>query len=112
MGARIMDPTSRVLAIAQDVTGAMSSQGIPFNNDLSKKFNSDLKMNLGAFQGLLNVIQNNINNDRRLSLLRKLDWKRLSGDPSTGKTFSQYFLENSINDLIVALDAVISHSPF
>jgi hypothetical protein len=106
-----MDPTARVLLIGRDVTVTMTSVGIQFDNDLSKRFGPDLNMNLGSFQGLLNQIQNTINGDKQLHLVVPFDWKKISPAP-TGETFSQFFLVRSINSLILGIDGIVSHSPF
>jgi hypothetical protein len=107
-----MNPTARLLYVSYDVTSTMTVKGINYGGDISKRFAQDLGMKLGSFQSLLSAIQTTINKDKRLPLLQPLNWKKLGGNPSTGETFSQYYLQRSINELVIALDWVMSHSPY
>jgi hypothetical protein len=106
-----MNPTSRLLHVSSDVTGTMSDNGLDAS-DISKKWGPDLGMNLGDFEILLNKIQKTINKDDHLPQARKLNWTKIPGHPETDETFSQYYLRQSINELIVALNWVMSHAPY
>jgi hypothetical protein len=106
-----MNPTTRLLYVGSDVTSTMSQIGIDFGGDIGKTFGPDLGMNLGAFEALLTAIQKAINNDGRLPQNRKLNWKTIAAS-SSGQTFSQTYLQKSINDLSIALDWAMSHTPY
>lgn len=107
-----MDATTRLLYIGNDVDAAMINRHINYHHDISKRFQQDLGLNLGGFQTLLNDIEALINQDHRLALLHPLDWKSLKGDPASGQTFSQYYWQRSVAELIRALDWVMAHSPY
>jgi hypothetical protein len=106
-----MNPTTRLLYVGSDVTSTMSKIGIDFGGDIGKMFGPDLGMNLGDFEALLSAIQKTINGDSRLPQTRKLNWKTIP-ENSSGQTFSQTYLQKSINDLSIALAWVMSHSPY
>src|SRR5258708_3160805 len=94
--------------IAEDVRAALdSTAGLDYNNDLSKIFNG-LLTNLGAFDGLLDKIQNNINRDTRIKLLKSFNHKTLK---VKGVKFDRYFFDQSIGDLIHGLIGILSYAP-
>jgi hypothetical protein len=107
-----MNPTTRLLYVGSDVTLTMNQNNIDFGGDIGKTFGPDLGMNLGGFEGLLDAIQKTINSDNRLPQTRKLNWKKIPENSVSGQTFSQIFLQKSISDLTLALDWVMSHTPY
>jgi hypothetical protein len=105
-----MNVTARIIYLNDDVTSVMSGLHMDAS-DISKRFGPDFGMNLGAFEALLDAIQRKVNKDARLPQTKKLNWKKLPPAP-TGQTFSQVYLQKSVNELIAAIDWVMSHSPY
>ena len=98
-----MEPTARLLRVGADVTSTMKTFSIPFDGDFGKKFSSDLNIKFQAFEQLLDAVEHTINSDRLLPKIHPFHWK-VPG-------FSQYYYPRSVNDLVWAIDGMISHSP-
>jgi hypothetical protein len=97
----------RTVLIRQDVTAAISSVPIDFQNDVSKKF-SEILTDDTYFPGLLNRIQDRINLDHALMLSKSFKWGEIAPDPVTGATFAETFWTKSIIELVVFLDQLFS----
>lgn len=107
-----MDAQTRVLLISQDVTSVMKKRRIPFKGNFGLKFSPDLGMSIGAFEAFLDYVQDYLNEDSDLDLLSKFEWQRLPGEPVTGRTFPEYYLTQTVTALVMALDSVLSVSPY
>ena len=99
-----MDPTARLLRVGADVTTTITNSGIPFDGDFNKTFSADLKIKPTAFPQLLDKIESIINSDQLLPKLSPFSW-------SSVQNFSTYYYTKSVNNLIWAIDGMISHSP-
>ena len=98
-----MDPSSHTFQVSADVTQAMKTKNIPFGN-YNQTFSGDLKMPLGAFEELLKLIQQIVNDDPVLPKLHPFDYSKIDG-------FVTYYFPRSIATLIWGIDDNISHNP-
>jgi hypothetical protein len=107
-----MAPYARTAFINRDVNHVLSADVPAYNDDPTTKFGPDLGMTQGAFAAFLDDLTTALNTDTDLALLSPFDWRTLPGDPASGNTFAEYYLDKAVVDLIGALDGILSHSPY